>query len=400
MSDTTEHSGDADSHALGVASPVARPPIRLGVIGTGLAARRLHWPALARMPERFTITAFCDAIRATAEEYAALTGLPIERYHAGYHDLLAREDVEAVVVAVPIPQLYPIACDCLAAGKHLICEKPPGASEAEALEFAALVDRYPRQKILMAEDFFYRNELRLARSLVDGGAIGLLRLLREHVAKHEVPAPGSFASTPWRSRPRYPGGSLLDGGVHDIATLRLLGGDVTSLFARTEWLNDTIDAPSTLTMIMEFATGATGTLFYGSFGVPFEGEVNDTRLYGTEGNLIASRGQVTHVHPDGAVEEYRFAGSDGYYNEFLNFYEAIVYDEPIVGTVAQSVKNMLTVLRALDSAAQGRPGELGAAGWNAPLTGVPLWRPRGARGLFDRLPVQVTHTRREGERAQ
>jgi hypothetical protein len=145
---------------------------------------------------------------------------------------------------------------------------------------------------------------------------------------------------------------------------------------------------------MEFATGATGTLFYGSFGVPFEGEVNDTRLYGTEGNLIAARGHVTHVHADGAIEEYRFAGSNSYYNEFLNFYEAIVYDEPIVGTVAQSVKNMLVVLRALDSAAQGQPGEVGTAGWNAPLTGVPLWRPRGARGLFDGLPVQVTRTRR------
>ena len=57
-------------------------------------------------------------------------------------------------------------------------------------------------------------------------------------------------------------------------------------------------------------------------------------------------------HPNGATEEYAVQSDFGTYNEWLNFYEAIVDDAPIVGTIAQSYKNTLLVMRALDSAEQ------------------------------------------------
>ncbi len=46
-------------------------PIRLGVIGTGLAVERLHWPALVQMPDRFTIAAFANHTRPKAEHFAS-----------------------------------------------------------------------------------------------------------------------------------------------------------------------------------------------------------------------------------------------------------------------------------------------------------------------------------------
>jgi len=146
--------------------------IRLGIIGTGLAVKKLHWPALARMADRFPVVAFANRTRSTAEEFAALAGLSMAGYGADYQELLRRDDIQAVLVCVPIPALLPITRDCLAAGKHVICEKPPGVDLAEARQFLALVDQYPERKILIAENFFYRDDLRLARSLLDGGAIG------------------------------------------------------------------------------------------------------------------------------------------------------------------------------------------------------------------------------------
>jgi predicted dehydrogenase len=272
-------------------------------------------------------------------------------------------------------------------------EKPPGASEAEAREFVSLVGRYPGQKTLMAEQFFYRDESRLARSLLDDGAIGQLRALGERMARLEVPLPGTFASTPWRSKPAYPGGSLLDGGIHNIATIRLLGGDVTRVFARTEWLNDTIhDAPSVMSMTAEFANGGTCDYFYGSFAVPVADESNGTRLYGTEGNIVISWGKLKLINRDDSIEEYNFDRHNGYFNELVNFHEAIAYDEPIVGTVAQSLSNMLIVLRALESAETGQPVDVPALSSRSSETGVPLWRPRGATGLYDSLPIVVTRT--------
>jgi hypothetical protein len=61
-----------------------------------------------------------------------------------------------------------------------------------------------------------------------------------------------------------------------------------------------------------------------------------------------------------------------------------------VATVEQSFQNMLIVMRSLDAAEQGRPYRLDDAPLTGSRAGVPLWRPRGATGLFDGLPSRVT----------
>ena len=116
-------------------------PVRLGIIGTGLAVKKLHWPALVRMGDRFVVVAFANRTRSTAEEFAALAQLSMDAYTPDYHTLLRRDDVDVVLVCVPIPQLLSITRDCLAAGRHVVCEKPPGVDSAEAQQFVALPDQ-------------------------------------------------------------------------------------------------------------------------------------------------------------------------------------------------------------------------------------------------------------------
>jgi predicted dehydrogenase len=364
--------------------------IRLGIIGTGLAVKKLHWPALVRMADRFVVAAFANRTRAIAEEFAALAGLAMQDYTADYQELLRRDDVEVVLVCVPIPRLLAITRDCLAAGKHVICEKPPGVDLAEARQFLALADQYPHQKLLVTENFFYRDDLRLARSLVDEGAIGHPQLLLERWVDRLVPTPGEYSITPWRYKPQYPGGPLLDGGVHSIATIRLLGGDITRLYARTEWLNRTMEAPSALAMTYEFASGASGNCIWGFLGNSVLDEVRDTRLYGSEGTLVSSRGKVRLVRATGSTEEYRVEPTEsGHYNMYLNFHDALTHDEPVVATLRQCVENMLIVLRALNSAELGQAMEVVGDGVPPRMGGVPLWRPRGMPGLFDGLSCHV-----------
>ncbi len=364
--------------------------IRLGIIGTGLAVKKLHWPALVKLQDRFVVVAFANRTRATAEEFAALARISMDSYTPDYQELLRRDDVDAVLVCVPIPRLLTIAREALATGRHVICEKPPGVDLAEARQFLALVDQHPRQKFMMTENFFYRDDLRLARSLVDGGAIGRPQILIERWVHQLVPTPGDYSITPWRYKPQYRGGPLQDGGVHSIATIRLLGGDITGLYARTEWANKTMDAPSAMAMTFGLASGATGNCVWGFLGNPVLDEVRDTRLYGSEGALISSRGQVRLVHADGSIEEYRVEPTEsGHYNMFLNFHDAVMHDEPIVATVRQSFENMLVVLQALESAARGQQVDVAVAGVPAGTGGVPLWRPRGARGLFDELACAI-----------
>jgi predicted dehydrogenase len=361
-------------------------PIRLGVIGTGLAVEHLHWPALRRMPDRYTVTAFADVDAEQAARFAAYSGVGMARFHADHRDLLARDDVDAVLVSVPIPLLYGIARDALVAGKHVLCEKPTGTDEEQARAFLAFEREFPHRVVLVAENLFYRDDVRHARALLDDGAIGKLHLMAYRRAGQAVPREGRFTVTPWRRRPQYRGGVHLDAGVHDIAQIRVLCGEVVRVHGAVQWANSTIDSPSDLTLNLTFASGAIGNYTACYSEVPVPPESNDMRLYGTEGVLVLSgppeERRVTLMRADGTSSTDVFRGIDnGYYAELCDFADAVRHGEPVVGSIAQSVANMRIVLAALDSADQAAvvpldPGE----------GGVPLWRPRGGEGLFDGLP--------------
>jgi predicted dehydrogenase len=362
-------------------------PIRLGLIGTGLAVEHLHWPALRRMPDRFTVTAFADRDAEQAARFAAYSGVDMARFHPDHRDLLARADVDAVLVSVPIPVLYGIARDALVAGKHLLCEKPTGTDEEQARAFLAFERDFPGRVVLVGENYFYRGDIRHARALLDDGAIGKLHLMSYRRAGQMVPRKGRFNSTPWRQRPEYRGGVHLDAGVHDVAQIRMLCGDVVRVHGAVQWANSTIDSPSDLALNLTFAGGAIGNYTACYSEVPVPPEPNDMRLYGTEGVLVLSgpeaERRVTLTRADGATRIDVFRGIDnGYYAELCDFADAVRHGEPVVGTVAQSVANMRIVLAALDSAEQAAVVALDATEEG----GVPLWRPRGGAGLFDGLP--------------
>ena len=177
--------------------------------------------------------------------------------------------------------------------------------------------------------------------------------------------------------------------------LRLLCGDIRRVSAETASANTTLDAPSDLTIALRFAAGAAGhyTASYPEIAVP--GEPNELRLYGTEGALILDQDRhqyrVTHRRVDGPTEVHRFAGIDnGYYNELRNFHDAVVYGAPIVGTIAQSFANLLTVMRALDSAERGAALTLDDLPGGPVASSVPLWHPRETAALFADLPGQYT----------
>ena len=366
---------------------VNEAPLRLGVIGTGLAVEQLHWPALRRMPDRFVVTAFAEPSPERADRFAAYSGVDRSRHHTDHRDLLARDDVDAVLVSVPIPLLYGIARDALAAGKHLLCEKPTGTDEEQARAFLALEDEFADRVVLVGENYFYRDDIRHARALLDDGAIGKLHLMAYRRAGQSVPREGGFSSTPWRQRPQYRGGVHLDAGVHDIAQIRMLCGDALRVHGGVQWANSTIDSPSDLTLNLTFASGAIGNYTACYSEIPLPAEPNDMRLYGSEGVLVLSgpeaQRRVTLVRADAGTRTDVFAGIDnGYYGELCDFSDAVRHGGNVVGTVAQSVTNMRIVLGALDSAERGAVVDLDPA--DEP--GVPLWRPRGGTGLFDGLP--------------
>jgi predicted dehydrogenase len=368
-----------------------RKPIGLGIIGTGLAVEQLHWPALKRMPERFRVVAFCDLERPNSERFAGYSGAAMDSYTANYRELLRRDDVDAVLVSLPIPLNYPVTRAVLESGKDVICEKPAGANEAEGRAFVELAAAHPDRTVLIAENWFYRDDLRLARSLLDEGRIGSIHFVASRHVSQLVPRAGEFSSTPWRHVAEYVGGPHLDGGVHHIARLRLLCGDADRVSGEIQDVNTIFGGPSDLALNLRFVSGAIGTYAasYPELAVPQE--PNELRIYATEAVMTIGRDDIRIHNPDGSVETYRVDGSDGgYFNEFFNFSEAIIDGAPVVATVAQSYRNMEIVLRGIASAQEGQTKTIGS--WPDPLSAsaVPVWRPHGASNLFDGMPTTVS----------
>lgn len=165
----------------------AIPPIRPGLIGTGLAVEKLHWPALRRLAGRYVVTAFTDRSAEQSRRFADYSGAGPARAAADRAALLARDDVDAVLISVPIPHLYEVARDALTAGKDVLGEKPTGVDAEQAAAFLALVAGHPDRTFVVGENFLYRDDLRYARALLDGGAIGRLHLMAWRHAGRLVP---------------------------------------------------------------------------------------------------------------------------------------------------------------------------------------------------------------------
>ncbi|OXM64689.1 Gfo/Idh/MocA family protein [Amycolatopsis vastitatis] len=368
----------------------AIPPIRLGLIGTGLAVEKLHWPALRGLADRYVVTAFTDASAEQCGRFAGYSGVDPAKAAADRAALLAREDVDAVLISVPIPHLYEVACDALAAGKDVLCEKPAGVDAEQAADFLALAAGHPDRTFMVGENYFYRDDLRYARALLDDGAIGRPHLMAWRYAVRSVPRAGGFTGTPWRQRPQYRGGVHLDFGVHHIAQIRLLCGDIARVHGAVQAANSTVDAPSDLALNLVFAGGAIGNYTASFPEIPVPSEPNDMRLYGTEGVLVLAGSEpecrVTRSGSDATTHTTVFRGSDnGYRAELVDFADAVQFGARPVGSVAQSVANAMVVQRAFDSAERAAVLALDPVPGAGP---VPLWRPRGSAGLFDGLPGQ------------
>ncbi len=375
--------------------PSSRNTIRLGIIGTGLAVEQLHWPALKRMTDMYRVTAFCDIDRSHAEHFASYSGASMDDFTTDYHELLGRDDVDVVLISLPIPLNYPVTRDSLAAGKDVICEKPTGANAEDMRAFAELPGQYPDRLVEIAENWFYRDDLRQARALLDEGILGRVHLMAWRNVSQLVPRDGEFSSTPWRQDAEYVGGPHLDGGVHQLAQIRFLCGDARSVTGVIQDANTIFAGPSDLAMTLQFVSGSAGSYAasYPEYRVPEEG--NDMRIYGEEGTMsLAGRSTISVYRPNGSVERWKVETPDaGYYNEFLNFYEAWTGAAPMVSTIEQSVRNMELLTQALASAEEGREQAMAEGPIPLSTDAVPLWKPAGAEGLFDGLEgVKVEHT--------
>ena len=194
--------------------------LRLGLLSTARINDEIL--AAASDTERVEIVAVGSRERAKADAYAAQHGIP--RAHGSYEALLADAEVDAVYISLPNALHHEWTMKALAAGKHVLCEKPysrhPDEVEAAfaAAETAGLV---------LMEAFMYRHhpQTRLVEQLVRDGTLGRLLSIRACFTFPLTDLTNVRAST------ELDGGALMDVGCYCVSGARLLAGEPVSVSA-------------------------------------------------------------------------------------------------------------------------------------------------------------------------
>ena len=116
-------------------SAPANRKIRVGIVGCGEVAQIMHWPSLFQLADRFEVTALCDVSPLILEELGRLWN--INSLATNHRELVTRQDVDAVLIANPNAFHAEVVLDAIAAGKHVLVEKPMCVTHREANQIIA-----------------------------------------------------------------------------------------------------------------------------------------------------------------------------------------------------------------------------------------------------------------------
>jgi predicted dehydrogenase len=328
--------------------------IRLGVIGAGAVVQRHHWPALQGMASQIQVIAVASRNPANARRFARQSGGP--RVYEDYHQLLDDPDVDAVLTAVPIELNGTVLIDAIRSGKHVLAEKPIAATPLEARR---VLKEHSKQRsvVLVGENIRYRRDLIKARQFIASGKIGEVFAFQVDV-KFDLDAKARriWISRGWRKNPRHAGGFLLDAGVHPVAALRDLLGEVSELHAYVSDVSPVLKGPDSLLMQLKLTNGAIGHCFFCyTAKQQFESGL-DFVVYGTLGSMRVGNGRVTWSHAVGSHPNVYDTNpfDPGYTDQLKNFCAAILGKEDIISTPVRAFGDLLVIDAALRSAKTGR----------------------------------------------
>jgi xylose dehydrogenase (NAD/NADP) len=166
--------------------------------------------------DRVSVVAVGSRDRAKAEAYGAEHGL--RRAHGSYEDLLDDADVDAVYISLPNGMHHEWTLKALAAGKHVLCEKPYTRRAADVEE---AFDAAESSGLVLMEAFMYRHHPQTVKvqELVAAGAVGRLCAV-----KTTFTFPLASLSNV-RAVPELDGGALMDVGCYCISGIRALAGE-------------------------------------------------------------------------------------------------------------------------------------------------------------------------------
>jgi predicted dehydrogenase len=310
--------------------------VQIGVLGAArIAPVALIKPAKENPDVVVAAVAARDASRARA--FATKHG--IARVHDSYEALLTDPEIDAVYIPLPNGLHGQWTRAALAAGKHVLCEKPFTANAAEAGEIAELAANSDR---VVMEAFHYRYHplaLRIEQ-IIASGELGKLERV-EAALCFPLPRPSDI-----RYNYSLAGGATMDAGCYAVHMVRTFGGSTPEVVsAQPKLRNSQIDRA--MTAEVRFAGGHTGKVGCSLWS---------SNLLQISAHVVGDRGELRALNP--VLPQYfhrlsirssegkrveRFPRRASYAYQLDAFAAAVLRGEPVKTTPADAIENMAVI---------------------------------------------------------
>ena len=334
--------------------------LNIGIIGAGRIGK-VHMESITyNVPTARVLgitDVFKDALPALAEKY----GIP--KIYNDYKEMLADEEIDAVLVCSSTDTHADISIEAAQAGKHVFCEKPVDLTPEKVKAVIAAVEK-AGVKLQVGFNRRFDHNFAHVCSLINDGKVGNLELIKITSRDPEPPS-AEYAAVS--------GGMFLDMTIHDFDMARFLAGaDVTEVYVNATCLVDPAIGEAgdvdTAIINLKFENGALGVIdnsrraaygydqrieVFGSLGAAMA--ANDTP---TNVTVMNAEGVTTDKPLYFFLERYMQSFRD----EMIQFVDAVQNDKPTPTTGVDGLNSILVALAAKKSVAEGRAVKISEIG--------------------------------------
>jgi 1,5-anhydro-D-fructose reductase (1,5-anhydro-D-mannitol-forming) len=323
--------------------------MRWALIGASTIASQ-HMIAAIRAQSGGVVSRVVSGSPARASEFAKAHGIPV--FGCDLSEALADPDIDAVYVSTTNEKHFPQAMAAIAAGKHVLCEKPLAMSLGDARK---MVTEAAEAGVVFATNHHLRcsGSHQAVRDLIVGDRIGKVLSARIH---HAVHLPENLQG--WRINSAEAGGGVVpDITVHDADVVRfLLGEDPETVVAEATSSGMGQGVEDSAMSVWTMPSGAM-IMSHESFTHPFAG--SGLEVHGTKGSIVA-RGVMTQ-QPVGEIElvtkdgrqAVPFPDHNLYSYGVTRFYSAVEGTGKPAATGWDGIKSLAVALAVRDAAAKG-----------------------------------------------
>lgn len=321
---------------------------KIGVIGLGGVAQLVHLPNLSKLPN-VELTAVAEINRNRLNTIS--DKFNIKQRYSNHHDLLAKSDVDAVVIATPTNTHKEISIDCLKAGKHVLVEKPLARKYSEAKEILDVAKK--SKKILMVGmNLRYRPDAMLLRSLINANEIGDPFYIKCGWIRKQSSSEKWFTK-----REESGGGVIIDLGIHLLdLSLWLLNYPEIESVATKNFYHNTKSVEDTSISCIKCKNNAVINLEV-SWSLPVEKDHFYLDIFGTKGSFSSNPFRLykkiendyinlTPTQADNPTALFK----KSYLNELKSFIGAIKGLNPVFSPAEEAVHRMKIVEAMYESA--------------------------------------------------